>query len=154
VVESTYGDRHRPPRSLDRFADAISRTIARSGTVLIPAFAVDRTPVLLAALRDYGRRPGTPGAGVRGQPDGPARPRRVPLCRARRYRRHPPPARLWRDGGFAVGALLTGVIADAYGLPAAIWAVATLTAASGLLVTARMYETHAPTPETMTDDRQ
>jgi MFS family permease len=50
--------------------------------------------------------------------------------------------RLWRDGGFAVGALLAGTLADLYGLTTAIWAVAALTAASGLLVAARMYETH------------
>ncbi|MFF4655752.1 MFS transporter [Streptomyces sp. NPDC001381] len=50
--------------------------------------------------------------------------------------------RLWRDGGFAVGALLAGALADAYGLRPAIWAVAALTAASGLVVAARMYETH------------
>jgi MFS family permease len=50
--------------------------------------------------------------------------------------------RLWRDGGFAIGALLTGLIADAYGLPAAIWTVAALTAASGVVVAVRMYETH------------
>jgi MFS family permease len=49
--------------------------------------------------------------------------------------------RLWRDGGFAVGALLSGVLADAYGVRAAVWTVAALTAASGLLVGARMYET-------------
>jgi metallo-beta-lactamase family protein len=63
VVESTYGDRARPPRTLDRFADAISRAIARGGSVLVPAFAVDRTPVLLAALRelmDTGRVPRVP----------------------------------------------------------------------------------------------
>jgi MFS family permease len=42
--------------------------------------------------------------------------------------------RLWRDGGFAVGALLAGVIADMSGIPAAVWAVAALTAASGLVV--------------------
>ncbi|WP_412078677.1 MFS transporter [Streptomyces xanthophaeus] len=53
--------------------------------------------------------------------------------------------RLWRDGGFAVGALLAGVLADAYGLPAAIYAIAVLTAASGLLVAVRMYETHPRT---------
>jgi MFS family permease len=52
--------------------------------------------------------------------------------------------RLWRDGGFAVGALLSGVIADAYGIPAAIWTVAALTSVSGLLVAVRMYETHTP----------
>ncbi len=50
--------------------------------------------------------------------------------------------RLWRDSGFAVGALLAGVLADAYGIPTAIWAVAALTGASGLVVATRMYETH------------
>jgi MFS family permease len=49
--------------------------------------------------------------------------------------------RLWRDGGFAVGALLAGGIADAFGLSAAIWTVAALTAVSGLVVAIRMYET-------------
>lgn len=50
--------------------------------------------------------------------------------------------RLWRDTGFAVGALLSGVLADLYGISTAIWAVAALTAASGLVVAVRMYETH------------
>jgi len=50
--------------------------------------------------------------------------------------------RLWRDGGFAVGALLAGVVADAWGVRAAVWVVAALTAVSGLVVAARMYETH------------
>jgi MFS family permease len=50
--------------------------------------------------------------------------------------------RLWRDGGFAVGALLAGIVADALGLAAAIWTVAALTAASGAVVAVRMYETH------------
>lgn len=50
--------------------------------------------------------------------------------------------RLWRDGGFAVGALLAGILADTLDVPAAIWVVAALTGASGLLVAARMYETH------------
>ena len=49
--------------------------------------------------------------------------------------------RLWRDGGFAVGALLTGLIADAFGILTAIWVVAALTAVSGLVVAVRMYET-------------
>ena len=48
--------------------------------------------------------------------------------------------RLWRDAGFAVGAVVSGVIADAYGIRAAILAVAGLTAASGLVVAVRMYE--------------
>jgi MFS family permease len=52
--------------------------------------------------------------------------------------------RLWRDGGFAVGALLAGVVADAVSVEAAIWVVAALTAASGIAVAVRMYETHPP----------
>ena len=58
--------------------------------------------------------------------------------------------RLWRDGGFAVGALLAGVVADAISLLTAIWVVAALTAASGVVVAVRMYETlghhGSPTP--------
>ena len=50
--------------------------------------------------------------------------------------------RLWRDGGFALGALLAGILADAISIPAAIYAVAALTAASGLFAAVRMYETH------------
>jgi MFS family permease len=49
--------------------------------------------------------------------------------------------RLWRDSGFAVGAILAGVIADALGIRAAIWTVAALTAVSGVVVAVRMYET-------------
>ena len=50
--------------------------------------------------------------------------------------------RLWRDAGFAVGALLAGILADLISITAAIWAVAALTAASGVVVAVRMYETH------------
>jgi MFS family permease len=49
--------------------------------------------------------------------------------------------RLWRDGGFAAGALLAGVLADAFDLRTAVWVVALLTAASGAVVAVRMYET-------------
>lgn len=52
--------------------------------------------------------------------------------------------RLWRDAGFAVGALLAGLLADLISIEAAIWAVAALTAASGIVVAVRMYETHPP----------
>jgi MFS family permease len=56
--------------------------------------------------------------------------------------------RLWRDGGFVVGALLAGVLADIVSIDAAIWTVSALTAASGLVVLVRMYETHpCPTPD-------
>jgi MFS family permease len=53
--------------------------------------------------------------------------------------------RLWRDLGFAAGAIVAGVVADAAGMAGAIWAVATITAASGLLVLVRMRETR-PVP--------
>jgi MFS family permease len=42
--------------------------------------------------------------------------------------------RLWRDGGYAVGALLTGVLADLFGYGAPIWVVAALTFLSGVVV--------------------
>lgn len=54
--------------------------------------------------------------------------------------------RLWRDGGFAIGALLSGLIADAYGIPAAVGAVAALTAASGIIVAVRMRSTDHRAP--------
>jgi metallo-beta-lactamase family protein len=50
VVESTYGDRAHPGPD-DLFAEAIRRTVGRGGTVLIPAFAVDRTELVLMRLR-------------------------------------------------------------------------------------------------------
>lgn len=53
--------------------------------------------------------------------------------------------RLWRDGGFAVGALLAGLLADLYGIRAAIYVVAALTAVSGIAVAVRMYETRVLT---------
>ncbi len=56
--------------------------------------------------------------------------------------------RLWRDAGFAVGALVAGVVADAVDVPAAIVAVSALTAASGLVVAVRMYETRPEPPAT------
>jgi len=49
--------------------------------------------------------------------------------------------RLWRDLGFAVGAIVAGVIADAAGIAAAIWVVALITAGSGIIVLIRMRET-------------
>ena len=54
--------------------------------------------------------------------------------------------RLWRDLGFAVGAVLAGALADLWGIRASIYAVAVLTALSGIVVALRMYET-APRSE-------
>ena len=49
--------------------------------------------------------------------------------------------RFWRDSGYAAGAIIAGVIADAAGFPAAIITVACLTGLSGLVVAVRMRET-------------
>jgi MFS family permease len=49
--------------------------------------------------------------------------------------------RLWRDLGYAVGALIAGITADLFGLGPAMWLVAGLTALSGLVAALRMNET-------------
>lgn len=53
LIESTYGDREHPEPDVphEAFADLINRTIRRGGNVLVPAFAVDRTEVLLLTLQ-------------------------------------------------------------------------------------------------------
>ncbi len=65
LIESTYGDSTHPPESaeIEEFAGVVSRTAKRGGIVLIPAFAVDRTEVLLVVLRELmaaGRIPTLP----------------------------------------------------------------------------------------------
>lgn len=49
--------------------------------------------------------------------------------------------RLWRDGGYAVGALLAGLLADALGIPIAIAAIGGLTFLSGMVTAGVMQET-------------
>ena len=49
--------------------------------------------------------------------------------------------RLWRDLGYAIGALFAGVTADVFGLPTAMWLIAAITFASGLVTAVRMTET-------------
>ena len=46
--------------------------------------------------------------------------------------------RFWRDMGYAIGALLTGILADTFGIPVSIAVAGTLTAAAGLLANYRM----------------
>ncbi len=58
LVESTYGDRDHPdPYNLphEDLADAVRRTAQRGGSVLIPAFAVDRTEIVLKTLAEMQR---------------------------------------------------------------------------------------------------
>ncbi|WP_152190028.1 MBL fold metallo-hydrolase RNA specificity domain-containing protein [Georgenia satyanarayanai] len=67
VIESTYGDRLHPrvtgaPHAA--LAAAIRRTVERGGSVLVPAFAVDRTELVLAALADLLRRGDIPDVPV------------------------------------------------------------------------------------------
>jgi MFS family permease len=50
--------------------------------------------------------------------------------------------RLWRDSGYAAGAVCAGLIADLVSVEAAVWSVAALTVISGLVVQFRMQETH------------
>ncbi len=52
LCESTYGDREHPGGSVtDELADVVNQTAKRGGAVVIPAFAVDRTQLLLYYLR-------------------------------------------------------------------------------------------------------
>jgi len=51
--------------------------------------------------------------------------------------------RFWRDLGYAIGALSAGLIADAFGFPAAILAIAALTFASGTVVAVMMQRPRA-----------
>jgi MFS family permease len=50
--------------------------------------------------------------------------------------------RMWRDLGFAAGAILVGAVADRAGMAAAVVSVAAITAASAVVVAVRMVETH------------
>ncbi|WP_420174421.1 MBL fold metallo-hydrolase RNA specificity domain-containing protein [Luteococcus sp. OSA5] len=66
LMESTYGDREHPePEGLphELFAETIRRTVARGGSVLVPAFAVDRTEAVLKVITEMhqaGRIPEVP----------------------------------------------------------------------------------------------
>ncbi len=64
LMESTYGDRlHERTDPADALAEVIDATVARGGTVVIPAFAVGRAQMLLYylwRLRTAGRLPDIP----------------------------------------------------------------------------------------------
>lgn len=64
VVESTYGDRIHPPEgAVDTLARVIRETVRRNGVVLIPAFAVGRSQIVLyhlGRLEEEGRIPTLP----------------------------------------------------------------------------------------------
>jgi metallo-beta-lactamase family protein len=64
VLESTYGNRRHPPQNAQQLlGDIINRTAQRGGVVVIPAFAVGRTQMLLhyiRLLKDAGTIPDMP----------------------------------------------------------------------------------------------
>jgi metallo-beta-lactamase family protein len=64
ILESTYGNRlHEKVNPLDELADIITRTVARGGTIIIPAFAVGRAQLLLYLmylLKQQNRIPNIP----------------------------------------------------------------------------------------------
>jgi metallo-beta-lactamase family protein len=65
LVESTYGNReHSDEQARQAFAATITRTLKRGGSVIIPAFAVDRTEVILRTLRELRRTGEIPRAPV------------------------------------------------------------------------------------------
>jgi MFS family permease len=56
--------------------------------------------------------------------------------------------RLWRDSGYAIGALIAGIVADIVGLRGAVLTIAVLTGVSGLIAARLLTETHT-TGDTM-----
>ncbi len=52
--------------------------------------------------------------------------------------------RLWRDLGYAIGALLSGIIADIFGIPYAIISIGIVTIASSIIIQLRMIENKTP----------
>lgn len=64
VVESTYGDRrHSPDNVLELLAKVVNETVAKKGTIVVPAFAVGRAQHLLHLLDELmraGRIPRVP----------------------------------------------------------------------------------------------
>lgn len=87
---------------------------------------------------------GVPHAARRGWRRGPSVVARL------RGRRLTP---LWRDLGFAIGALLAGLIADAFGLNVAMWVIAALTFGSGVVSATWMAETLPATNPTAAGGR-
>ena len=55
VMESTYGDRLHPAQNerVNRLRDALQRAEARGGTILIPAFSLERTQLMLYELSNF-----------------------------------------------------------------------------------------------------
>ncbi|HEX5993796.1 MAG TPA: MFS transporter [Jiangellales bacterium] len=57
--------------------------------------------------------------------------------------------RVWRDLGYAVGALMGGVVADVWSLRTAVWVAAAVSVVSAMIVAVRMYETRPRPTDTI-----
>ena len=55
IMESVYGDRLHPPQAerINTLRDTLKRAIARGGTILIPAFSLERTQLMLYELSNF-----------------------------------------------------------------------------------------------------
>lgn len=55
IMESVYGDRLHPPHSerIGRLRETLRRAVAREGTILIPAFSLERTQLMLYELSNF-----------------------------------------------------------------------------------------------------
>jgi len=102
--------------SLALIAAADSFGLWAAGTMLLGAGTAMVYPTLLAAIGDVAH----------------------PAWRGRAVGIY----RVWRDLGYAVGALMGGVVADLWSLRAAVWVAAAVSVFSALVVAFRMYETH------------
>jgi len=96
-----------------------------AGTVLLGAGTAMVYPTLLAAIGDVAH----------------------PVWRGRAVGVY----RVWRDLGYAVGALMGGVVADLWSLRTAVWVAAAVSAVSALVVAVRMYETHHLPADSITE---
>jgi len=56
LIESTYGATKRPKASYDEFGQDIQNTLTRGGSVLIPAFVLEKTQKLLYIIGDLKRK--------------------------------------------------------------------------------------------------
>lgn len=50
IIEATYGNRLHPPNAKHLLANEINKAVQRSGTIIIPSFAVERTQLLMFLL--------------------------------------------------------------------------------------------------------
>lgn len=144
LVESTYGDRLHPEGdALATLADVVSRTAARGGVVVIPAFAVGRAQTLLHAINRLKHE--------RRIPDLPVYLNSPMAADATRiYRHHLDEHRLSADdcNAFARGARIVNTVEDSKALNALAFP-SIIVSASGMATGGRVLhhlKAYAPDP--------